>query len=42
MFLLNKDIEQLLSQHDVPVLDLRHTLPNLKNLLVTLPAAVDR
>lgn len=35
-FLLNKDIEQLLSVHHVPMLDLRNMLPNLKNLLVTL------
>ncbi|KOS16430.1 ubiquitin 60s ribosomal protein l40 fusion [Malassezia pachydermatis] len=38
VFLLNKDIEQLMNQHGVPVLDLRNTLPNVKNLLVTLSA----
>ncbi|PKI85726.1 hypothetical protein MVES1_000705 [Malassezia vespertilionis] len=39
VFLLNKDIEHLMNQHHVPVLDLRNTLPNLKNLLVTLASA---
>lgn len=39
VFLLNKDIEQLMMAHGVPVLDLRNTLPNVKNLLVTLAAA---
>lgn len=38
VFLLNKDIEQLMMAHGVPVLDLRNTLPNVKNLLVTLAA----
>lgn len=36
VFLLNKDIEQLMHAHGVPMLDLRNTLPNVKNLLVTL------
>lgn len=36
VFLLNKDIEQLMNAHGVPVLDIRNTLPNVKNLLVTL------
>ncbi|WFD33316.1 hypothetical protein MCUN1_000129 [Malassezia cuniculi] len=39
VFLLSKDIEQLMNAHGVPVLDLRSILPNLKNLLVTLIAA---
>ncbi|WFD29113.1 hypothetical protein MSPP1_000118 [Malassezia sp. CBS 17886] len=38
VFLLNKDIEQLMHAHRIPVLDLRNTLPNLKNVLVTLSA----
>ncbi|SNX83760.1 uncharacterized protein MEPE_02468 [Melanopsichium pennsylvanicum] len=38
-FLLNKDIEQLMSVHSVTVIDIRHTLPNLKNLMVTVSAA---
>lgn len=36
VFLLSKDIEQLMNAHGVPVLDLRALLPNLKNLLATL------
>ncbi|KAI0090044.1 UV radiation resistance protein and autophagy-related subunit 14-domain-containing protein [Irpex rosettiformis] len=36
VFLLNKDIEMLMSEHDLRALDMRHTLPNLKNLLLTL------
>ena len=36
VFLLNKDIEQLMHAYGVPMLDLRNTLPNVKNLLVTL------
>ncbi|AYO41752.1 UV radiation resistance-associated gene protein [Malassezia restricta CBS 7877] len=39
VFLLNKDLERLMNQFHVPLLDLRNTLPNLKNLLVTLSAA---
>uniref|UniRef100_V5E4T7 Autophagy-related protein 14 n=1 Tax=Kalmanozyma brasiliensis (strain GHG001) TaxID=1365824 RepID=V5E4T7_KALBG len=38
-FLLNKDIEQLMNVHSVTVIDIRHTLPNLKNLMVTVAAA---
>lgn len=38
-FLLNKDIEQLINVHSVTVIDIRHTLPNLKNLMVTVAAA---
>ncbi|EPQ31119.1 uncharacterized protein PFL1_01308 [Pseudozyma flocculosa PF-1] len=38
-FLLNKDIEQMMNVHNVTVLDIRHTLPNLKNLIVTVSAA---
>lgn len=38
VFLLNKNIERLMNQFGVPMLDLRNTLPNLKNLLVTLSA----
>ena len=36
VFLLNKDIEQLMNKNDIIVLDLRQTLPNLKNLYLTL------
>ncbi|KAL1747321.1 hypothetical protein HDZ31DRAFT_61378 [Schizophyllum fasciatum] len=36
VFLLNKDIELLMSERDLRALDMRHTLPNLKNLLLTL------
>lgn len=36
VFLLNKDIEQLMLEHGIVVLDLRQTLPNLKNLFLTL------
>ncbi|CAO1637334.1 unnamed protein product [Sympodiomycopsis kandeliae] len=36
VFLLNKNIEQLMNVHDIPVLDINHILPNLNNLLVTL------
>ncbi|KAF8973835.1 hypothetical protein BDZ97DRAFT_1912290 [Flammula alnicola] len=36
VFLLNKDIEMLMSERDLRALDIRHTLPNLKNLLLTL------
>ncbi|PWY99468.1 hypothetical protein BCV70DRAFT_201034 [Testicularia cyperi] len=38
-FLLNKNIEQLMNVHSVTVIDIRQTLPNLKNLMVTLSAA---
>ncbi|KAL5495644.1 hypothetical protein ACEPAI_1107 [Sanghuangporus weigelae] len=36
VFLLNKDIEMLMAERNLRALDLRHTLPNLKNLLLTL------
>ncbi|KAL7285844.1 hypothetical protein ACG7TL_000953 [Trametes sanguinea] len=36
VFLLNKDIEMLMTERDLRALDMRHTLPNLKNLLLTL------
>ncbi|KAG6903005.1 hypothetical protein C0995_008578 [Termitomyces sp. Mi166 len=36
VFLLNKDIELLMADRDLRALDIRHTLPNLKNLLLTL------
>ncbi|KAF8887765.1 hypothetical protein BD779DRAFT_1526053 [Infundibulicybe gibba] len=36
VFLLNKDIEMLMADRDLQALDMRHTLPNLKNLLLTL------
>ena len=36
VFLLQKDIEQLLSIHQVSVLDINHILPNLKNLVVSI------
>ena len=38
VFLLNKDIERLMSRVGLTVLDLRHTLPNLKYLLYVLTA----
>ncbi|OCH92681.1 hypothetical protein OBBRIDRAFT_726318, partial [Obba rivulosa] len=36
VFLLNKDIEMLMVERNLRALDMRHTLPNLKNLLLTL------
>ncbi|KAH9850657.1 hypothetical protein C2E23DRAFT_782205 [Lenzites betulinus] len=36
VFLLNKDIEILMTERSLRALDMRHTLPNLKNLLLTL------
>ncbi|UZJ54381.1 hypothetical protein CBS101457_003701 [Exobasidium rhododendri] len=39
IFLLNKNIEQLLNHFGITILDIRNTLPNLKNLLVTLSAS---
>ncbi|KIY64395.1 hypothetical protein CYLTODRAFT_493164 [Cylindrobasidium torrendii FP15055 ss-10] len=36
VFLLNKDIELLMADHDLRALDMRHTLANLKNLLLTV------
>ncbi|KAI9837351.1 MAG: hypothetical protein M1819_000426 [Sarea resinae] len=38
VFLLNKDIELLMSRQGLKVLDIRHTLPNLKYLLYVLTA----
>lgn len=38
VFLLNKDIEFLLNRQGLRVLDIRHTLPNLKYLLYVLTA----
>lgn len=38
VFLLNKNIEQLMNVHKLPVLDLRHILPNLNSLILTLSA----
>jgi len=39
IFLLNKNIEQLMNHFGITILDIRNTLPNLKNLLVTLSAS---
>jgi hypothetical protein len=39
IFLLNKNIEQLMNLFGITILDIRNTLPNLKNLLVTLSAS---
>lgn len=39
VYLLNKDIELLMSERSLRALDMRHTLPNLKNLLLTLTGA---
>ncbi|KAF5338447.1 hypothetical protein D9758_012237 [Tetrapyrgos nigripes] len=36
VFLLNKDIEMLMAEYDLRAMDIRHTLPNLKNLLLSL------
>ena len=41
VFLLNKNIEFLMSRQGLKVLDLRHTLPNLKHLLYILSADDD-
>jgi UV radiation resistance-associated gene protein len=38
VFLLNKDIEFLMSKNGLRILDIRHTLPNLKYLLYVLTA----
>ena len=38
VFLLNKDIEFLMNRQNLRVLDIRHTLPNLKYLLYVLTA----
>ncbi|KAK8869985.1 hypothetical protein IAR55_000555 [Kwoniella newhampshirensis] len=40
VFLLNKNIEMLMLEANIRLLDLRHTLPNLKNLLLTLSSPV--
>lgn len=36
VFLLNKDIEQIMLEHKIGVIDLTQTLPNLKNIYLTL------
>ncbi|CAE6429593.1 unnamed protein product [Rhizoctonia solani] len=36
VFLLNKDVETLMAEQGLRAADLRHTLPNLKNLILTL------
>jgi len=36
VFLLNKNIEQLMNSQSINVIDLRHTLPNLKYLILSL------
>ncbi|KAK9381595.1 UV radiation resistance protein and autophagy-related subunit 14-domain-containing protein [Kockiozyma suomiensis] len=38
VFLLNKNIEQLMNSQSLLVIDLRHTLPNLKCLLLSMEA----
>ena len=38
VFLLNKDIEFLMNRNGLRMLDIRHTLPNLKHLLYVLTA----
>ena len=38
VFLLNKDVEFLMSRSSLRMLDIRHTLPNLKYLLYVLTA----
>jgi len=38
VFLLNKNVEQLMNCYQIGMLDLKHTLPNLKNLILTLTA----
>lgn len=40
VFLLNKDLEFLMSRHGLRVIDIRHTLPNLKYLLYVLTAGI--
>src|SRR5690606_18992731 len=40
-FLLNKDIEALCSSQGLRVVDIRHTLPNLKYLLYVCSAGTD-
>ncbi|KAJ3758587.1 UV radiation resistance protein and autophagy-related subunit 14-domain-containing protein [Lentinula raphanica] len=41
VFLLNKDIELLMVEHNLRAIDIRHTLPNLKNILLTLTDGED-
>lgn len=41
VFLLNKNIEMLMIDRNLRALDVRHTLPNLKNLLLTLSDDLD-
>jgi hypothetical protein len=36
VFLLNKNIEQLMNSQGLNIMDLRHTLPNLKYLILSL------
>lgn len=36
VFLLNKDIEQIMLEYNIGVMDLTQTLPNLKNIYLTL------
>lgn len=40
VFLLNKDIEQIMLEHSIGVMDLTQTLPNLKNIYLTLSSDV--
>ena len=40
VFLLNKNIEFLMERHSLRMLDIRHTLPNLKYLLYVLTAGI--
>lgn len=40
-FLLNKDVEALCTAHGLKVVDIRHTLPNLKYLLYVCSAGTD-
>lgn len=41
VFLLQKDVEQLLSSQEISVLDIDHMLPNLKNLIVSFVSRDD-
>ncbi|KAL8931854.1 MAG: hypothetical protein Q9211_006690, partial [Gyalolechia sp. 1 TL-2023] len=41
VFLLNSDIELLMSKQGIRIVDLRHTLPNLKYLLTVLTSGQD-
>ncbi|KAL8671025.1 MAG: hypothetical protein Q9168_004457 [Polycauliona sp. 1 TL-2023] len=41
VFLLNSDIEMLMSRQGIKIVDLRHTLPNLKYLLTVLTLGKD-